>query len=142
VIVCGLNYNTAHPYSIEAAACDGGVSRVLDFALRVGRDYHEVLWERLNALSAALRERFPEPHDPERMPTRAPSRSACSRIRGLGWLGKNTLLLNEKMGSWFFLGVIFSTLELSASLAHTKCRPQISAVTAGSAWTLARPGPR
>src|SRR5882672_5927776 len=125
VIVCGLNYNTAHPYSTEAAACDGGgeprgwISRYA-----WGRDYHEVLWERLNALSAALRERFPEAHESSAYADTGPvAERLFAKYAGLGWLGKNTLLLNEKMGSWFFLGVIFTTLELSASLAPYEMPP-------------------
>ena len=125
VIVCGLNYNTAHPYSTEAAACDGGdeprgwISRYA-----WGRDYHEVLWERLNALAVALRERFPEAHESRAYADTGPvAERLFAKYAGLGWLGKNTLLLNENMGSWFFLGVIFTTLELSASLAPYEMPP-------------------
>ena len=125
VIVCALNYNTAHPYSIEAAAWDGGgeprgwISRYA-----WGRDYHEVLWERLNALAAVLRERFPEPHESRAYADTGPvAERLFAKYAGLGWLGKNTLLLNEKMGSWFFLGVIITTLELSASLAPYEMPP-------------------
>jgi epoxyqueuosine reductase len=125
VIVCALNYNTAHPYSIEAAAWDGGgeprgwISRYA-----WGRDYHEVLWERLNALAEALRERFPEPHESRAYADTGPiAERLFAKYAGLGWLGKNTLLLNKKMGSWFFLGVIVTTLELAASLAPYEMPP-------------------
>ena len=46
-----------------------------------------------------------------------------AKYAGLGWLGKNTLMLNERMGSWFFLGVIFTTLELAPSLARGEMPP-------------------
>jgi len=126
VIVCALNYNTAHPYSTEAAACDGGdeprgwISRYA-----WGRDYHEVLWERLNTLSAATEGTvFPEAHESRAYADTGPvAERLFAKYAGLGWLGKNTLLLNENMGSWFFLGVIFTTLELSASLAPYEMPP-------------------
>jgi len=120
VIVCALNYNTAHPYSNEATAAEssegpcGWISRYA-----WGRDYHEVLWERLNALADALNQRFPEPHCSRAYADTGPvAERLFAKYAGLGWLGKNTLLLNEKLGSWFFLGVIFTTLELSPSLAR------------------------
>ena len=42
-----------------------------------------------------------------------------AKYAGLGWLGKNTLLLNQKMGSWFFLGTILTSLDLTATLGET-----------------------
>jgi epoxyqueuosine reductase len=42
---------------------------------------------------------------------------------GLGWMGKNTLLLNETLGSYFFLGVILTTLDLPPSLAANEMPP-------------------
>ena len=125
VIVCALDYNTAHPYSSEAAASDpdsgahGWISRYA-----WGRDYHEVLWERLNALADALRERFPEPQEFRAYADTGPvAERLFAKYAGLGWLGKNTLLLNEKLGSWFFLGAIFTALELSPSLARDEMPP-------------------
>jgi epoxyqueuosine reductase len=125
VIVCALNYNTAHPYSSEAAALDGS-SEARGWISRYawGRDYHEVLRERLNALAGELNERFP---DPQRSRAYADTGPVAERLfakyAGLGWLGKNTLLLNKQMGSWFFLGVIFTTLELSPSLGRAEMPP-------------------
>jgi epoxyqueuosine reductase len=125
VIVCALNYNTAHPYWSEAAAAensDGPRGWISRYAW--GRDYHEVLWERLNALASALNERFPEPHCSRAYADTGPvAERVFAKYAGLGWLGKNTLLLNEKMGSWFFLGVIFTTLELTTSLTRHEMPP-------------------
>ena len=125
VIVCALNYNTQHAYSNEAAAADGSreprgwISRYA-----WGRDYHEVLWERPNELARALGERFPGEHQSRAYADTGPvAERLFAKYAGLGWLGKNTLLLNEKMGSWFFLGVIFTTLELSPSLAREEMPP-------------------
>lgn len=124
-IVCALNYNTPHFYSSEAAGLEsdhgarGWISRYA-----WGRDYHEVLWERLNALADALKERFPEPQQSRAYADTGPvAERLFAKYAGLGWVGKNTLLLNETMGSWFFLGVIFTTLDLSPSLARDEMPP-------------------
>ena len=125
VIVCALNYNTDHPYSNEAAAAEGsGEARGWISRYAWGRDYHEILWERLNALARELGARFPGEHQFRAYADTGPvAERLFAKYAGLGWLGKNTLLLNEKMGSWFFLGVIFTTLELSPSLAREEMPP-------------------
>ena len=120
VIVCALNYNTEHPYSGEATiAEDGSETRGWISRYAWGRDYHEVLWERLNELAKELGEHFPGTHQFRAYADTGPvAERLFAKYAGLGWLGKNTLLLNEKLGSWFFLGVIFTTLELTPSLAR------------------------
>ena len=40
----------------------------------------------------------------------------AAKYAGLGWLAKNTCLINEQLGSWLFFGVIVTTLELRPSL--------------------------
>jgi len=127
VIVCALNYNTRHPYSTEAAAraeVDGGSSRGWISRYAWGDDYHKVIWEKLNALVEALKERFPEPFVARAYADTGPvAERVFAKHAGLGWLGKNTLLLNEDFGSWLFLGVIFTTLELAPSLGSEESPP-------------------
>jgi len=121
IVVCALNYNTAHPYSTEAAAHHAvrdGRSRGWISRYAWGDDYHEVLWTKLNALEARLRERFTEAFAARAYADTGPiAERIAAKYAGLGWLGKNTLLLNEHLGSWFFLGVILTSLELAPSLA-------------------------
>jgi epoxyqueuosine reductase len=125
VIVCGLLYNTAHPYSVQAAARpQEGEPRGWISRYAWGSDYHQVMWKKLGALEQALRERFPAQF---RSCTYADTGPVAERVlakhAGLGWLGKNTLLLNPALGSWIFLGVILTTLELIPTLASTEGPP-------------------
>jgi epoxyqueuosine reductase len=48
-----------------------------------------------------------------------------AKYAGLGWLGKNTLLLNQQMGSWFFLGTILTTLDLAPTLDAASPPPDL-----------------
>lgn len=118
VVVCLLNYSTARPLSTDAALFDqdseprGWVSRYA-----WGDDYHDVLLERLEALIARLRERFSEPFEARAYVDTGPIQErVAAKYAGLGWLGKNTLLLNQSIGSYFFLGVILTTLDLEPTL--------------------------
>jgi epoxyqueuosine reductase len=127
VIVCALNYNTDHPYSTEAAssaaACDGPPQGWIS-RYAWGDDYHDVMWEKLNALCAMLKEKFPGPFTARAYADTGPvAERVFAKHAGLGWLGKNTLLLNETIGSWFFLGVIFTSLDLAPSLEPAETTP-------------------
>jgi epoxyqueuosine reductase len=121
VIVCALTYNTSLPRSIDVASDDdnaadeprGWISRYA-----WGADYHEVLRTKLDLLLAALRERFDEPFAARAYADTGPLHERIfARHAGLGWIGKNTLLLNQAIGSYFFLGAILTTLDLNPSLA-------------------------
>ena len=123
VIVCALNYNTAHPYSSESLTNDAGGPRGWVSRYAWGCDYHEVMWERLNALAEALKEKFPEHRSRAYADTGPIAERIFAKHAGLGWLGKNTLLLNQELGSWFFLGVIVTTLELAPSVGPGEMPP-------------------
>jgi len=135
IIVCGLNYNTAYPYStqlvtsrarseIDSAVHDSVAPRGWISRYAWGRDYHEVLWEKLNALLAALREQVAEPFSARAFADTGPvSERILAKYAGLGWLGKNTLLLNQSQGSFFFLGVILTSLALEPSLVPAEAPP-------------------
>jgi len=127
VIVCALNYNTAHPHSTEMAGttqspdspAQGWISRYA-----WGTDYHEVMWHKLRELIATLQEKFPEPFAARAYADTGPvAERLFAKHAGLGWLGKNTLLLNEKYGSWLFLGVIFTSLDLAPTLGPADVPP-------------------
>jgi epoxyqueuosine reductase len=116
IIVCAVNYNTAHPYSTEAAAASGSKAWLSRYAW--GDDYHTTIAEKLDALLAAMREQFSSETFSARayVDTGPVSERVAARQAGLGWLAKNTCLINEDIGSWLFLGVILLSLEFAPSL--------------------------
>lgn len=118
VIVCALGYNTDNLLSTDTKLTGRGdeprgwVSRY-----GWGDDYHDVLLERLEGLIVRLRDRFSDPFDARAYVDTGPIQErVAAKYAGLGWLGKNTLLLNQTIGSYFFLGVILATLELEPTL--------------------------
>jgi epoxyqueuosine reductase len=118
VIVCALNYNTDLPKSIDAThPPDDGVPRGWISRYAWGDDYHEVLQQKLGDLAATLREHFGEPFQARVYADTGPLQERIfAKYAGLGWLGKNTLLLNQRLGSWIFLGAILTTLDLAPTL--------------------------
>ncbi len=125
VVVCALNYNTAFPKSTDTAAdLAGEHPRGWLSRYAWGDDYHEVLRSRLDALLGAMRERFSEPFVARSYADTGPiSERIAAKYAGLGWLGRNTLLLNQAIGSWFFLAAILTTLDLSPSLGPAETPP-------------------
>ena len=125
VIVGLLNYNTELPLSSDPASPSedgrpsGWISRYA-----WGDDYHQVLQQRLNALGGSLREHFALPFETRAYVDTGPVQErVLAKYAGLGWLGKNTLLLNQMLGSFFFLGVIITTLDLQPTLADNELLP-------------------
>ena len=125
VIVGLVNYNTDRPLSTHAVLSGlesgprGWISRYA-----WGDDYHDVLREKLEALREALSERFPEPFEARAYVDTGPVQErVLGKYAGLGWLGKNTLLLNQMMGSFFFLGVLLTTIDLEPTLAENELPP-------------------
>ena len=76
----------------------------LDFARYAwGGGYHEVLREKLNALVAAMRTEFSEPFEARAYVDTGPViERVAAKYAGLGWLAKNTFLINQQLGSWLF----------------------------------------
>jgi epoxyqueuosine reductase len=133
VIVCIANYNADQPRSIDPAPEGSGwVARYAWSGLRSEpgapmhpTDYHKVLLRRLELLDAALHESLGAFESRCYVDTGPLVERVYARYAGLGWVGKNTCLLNQQLGSWLFLGVILTSLELSAPelpvLAADRC---------------------
>ncbi|HVJ82097.1 MAG TPA: tRNA epoxyqueuosine(34) reductase QueG [Planctomycetia bacterium] len=105
VAVVGLGYRTEEP---QAPA--PGEAKISRYAW--GRDYHDVLREKLRTMADVLREEFPSAGFRGVVDTTPTPERDYAQLAGLGWFGKNTLLLNRKFGSFLFLGALLSTLEL------------------------------
>jgi len=125
IIVCLLNYNTSLPFSTDfPVQRDDGDPRGWISRYAWGDDYHEVLRARLNGLVELLRGRFQDKFEARAYVDTGPVQErVLAKYAGLGWLGKNTLLLNDTLGSFFFLGVILTTLDLEPTLAANEMPP-------------------
>ncbi len=133
VVVCGINYNTAHPYSTQMDDSKRGwISR---YAWGQ-EDYHTLVLRKLRQIEGQLVATLAQ--EPPRASVSAaetvPLRTWCyvdtgplvervyAKYAGVGWIGKNTCILNQKLGSWLFLGVILTSLELVPDLpAPDRC---------------------
>lgn len=110
VICVGKLYNG--PYSGDA-----GHPQIARYAW--GRDYHDVLREGLEQLAQALGE-----HEFKICVDTAPLlERSYAQLAGLGWIGKNTCLINQQAGSWFFLGELLTSLQITAEprIADDRC---------------------
>lgn len=108
IIAAGLLYNAPDCPSPEAKLSHQG--RISQYAW--GEDYHDVLRRRLYRLAGAMQERFGAFRFKVCVDTAPLLERAYARHAGLGWIGKNTCLINQALGSWFFLGEILTSLEL------------------------------
>lgn len=109
VVSCGLNYNTAFPYSTEEADIKKGW--IARYAW--GDDYHTIMDEKLLALEHFILEvSFPEGLCVRYSDTGPVLERAYGKYGGVGWIGKNTCLINQQIGSWIFLGEIITNIEL------------------------------
>lgn len=121
VVVCAINYNTAQPYSTAAAdAARGWISR---YAWGQ-RDYHDSVMERLRQVEAVLGNTCRAGDLVTRcyVDTGPIVERVVAKYAGVGWIGKNTCLINQKLGSWLFLGVILTSLDLEPGLpAPDRC---------------------
>jgi epoxyqueuosine reductase len=108
VIVTGTLYNTDRPYSSELPDTTARISRYA-----WGDDYHDILKRRLEALLAWMRTIAGEPFDARAYVDTGPVQERVyAQYAGLGWIGKNTCLINAEIGSWLFLAEIVCTLDL------------------------------
>jgi epoxyqueuosine reductase len=95
----------------------------------LGRDYHKLIRRRLASLVSFIRAELPSMALSQRafVDSAPVMEKPLAEQAGLGWMGKNTLILNDKAGSWFFLGEIYTSLPLPVDQSEQpnrcgKCR--------------------
>ena len=118
LIVVALNYNTAEKAS-DHTPPDGNILEPRGWISRYawGDDYHGVIKERLEILVEEMRAEFGKPFAARSYVDTGPIlERVAAKYAGLGWLAKNTCLINQQLGSWLFLGVVITTLELEPTL--------------------------
>ena len=109
VIVVGIIYNSDAPTTekIDDPRC-GWISRYA-----WGDDYHEVIKERLQKLDGFIKEQVGEQYRSRYYTDTGPVLDRVFAYHaGVGWFGKNTNLINQQLGSWFFIGEIITNLML------------------------------
>ena len=118
VIVCAANYNAEAPKSIDPAAAESGWIARYAWTGYAGEpsDYHEVLLARLKKLEQRLQQALGPFESRCYVDTGPVVERVYAKYAGIGWIGKNTCILDQQLGSWLFLGVILSALELGPSL--------------------------
>jgi epoxyqueuosine reductase len=131
VIVCTANYNSTQPHSLDPAPEGSAwIARYAwsgDAETQRPADYHKVLLKRLQSMEARLHETLGGFESRCYVDTGPLVERVYARYAGLGWTGKNTCLIDQKQGSWLFLGVILTSLELP-----TDGHPSMSADRCGS----------
>ena len=110
VIALGTVYNVDRPYSTENA--DPARAAVARYAW--GDDYHAVIQRRMDALVVWMRDRCGESLEARAYVDTGPVQERVyAQYAGLGWIGKNTCVINPELGSWIFLSEIICNLDLA-----------------------------
>ena len=109
VITARMDYlpDGADPSAILAQSDKAYISR---YAL--GRDYHKLIRSRLAKLARKIETHLGSGHYRAFVDSAPVLERALAENAGLGWIGKNTMLLNDNAGSWFFLGEIYTDIPL------------------------------
>jgi len=103
IICCGLNYNTNQKKSTERSKDEAWIS-----SYAWGEDYHEIIGGKLKELAKFIGEGNCKAYTD----TGAILERSYAAQAGLGWIGKNSCLINNGLGSFFFLGEVLTTLKL------------------------------
>ncbi len=114
LVMLGMPYRTTEP-----PATAPGFGRVSRYAWGVA-DYHDLIHDRLGELLRWLEERAPGAAARGVVDTAPLLEREFAQLAGLGWIGKNTLLIDRRAGSWFFLAAVLTSLELDYDAPHER----------------------
>lgn len=110
VIIGRMNY-LPESSSVVQTLRDSDKAYISRYAL--GRDYHKLIRKRLAQLAKKIEEHSPGSISQRPFVDSAPVlEKPLAQKAGLGWMGKNSLILHPEAGSWFFLGEIYTSLPL------------------------------
>lgn len=113
VVMLGYEYG-GRPEPGRSSTTQGRVA-----AYARGPDYHRYIWDRLNELSAWIEAEFPGSSAHGVTDTAPILERDFARRAGLGWVGKNAMLINPRVGSFFFLAALLTSLELQPDAPFT-----------------------
>jgi epoxyqueuosine reductase len=133
VVMLGINYNTQAPRrkdqrreETRSTAAERGTAgaparaapaRIARYA-QGSADYHDVVRGKLRELVCFLKSEAPGCRARGIVDTAPLLERDFARLAGLGWFGKNTMLINKHLGSWFFLAALLVDLELEYDAPH------------------------
>lgn len=123
VIVTALNYHSGESpsdgrdTSLGNPIGDSATGRVASYANGTA-DYHDVIRRMLKQLGAVLHDAVPGCRTRPVVDTAPLLERDFAKIAGLGWFGKNTMLINKHAGSWLFLGALLTDIELEPDAPH------------------------
>ncbi len=113
IIVLALPYSAASDGSNQHPAA----GRIARYA-HSGIDYHDVIHPKLKQLGQILLAAVPGSHSRGVVDTAPLMERELAQLAGFGWRGKNTLLLNKQIGSYFFLACLLTDVELPIDSPH------------------------
>jgi epoxyqueuosine reductase len=106
LLVVGKAYDTHTP--VEPGPSEGRISRYA-----WGDDYHAVVRDALKRIGDRVRREFPNVWTRVAVDSAPIMERDYAHLAGLGWFGKNTLLLNPRLGSWFFIGIMLLDADVA-----------------------------
>lgn len=104
IITLGMNYFVGEDFNLKKN--EGKVSRYA-----WGRDYHYIIWEKLDDLKIFIKELDETIETISYVDTGPVMDQTWAEKSGLGWMGKNGVVINREIGSWFFIANILTNIK-------------------------------